>query len=81
MDKITYASLGSLGEDFHRTFDAALKQARERLGRAHPMYIESTLKTTLLAESRENAQDSSGTQSRVSKRECGEAAGAVATCW
>src|SRR5882762_8562719 len=40
MDKITYASLGSLGEDFHRTFDAALKQARERLGRAHPMYIE-----------------------------------------
>ena len=40
MNKITYATLGSLGEDFHQTFDAALKQVRERLGGAHPMYIE-----------------------------------------
>ena len=40
MDKITYASLGSLGEDFHQAFDAALKQLRARLGAAHPMFIE-----------------------------------------
>src|SRR6266571_7971243 len=40
MDKITYASLGSLGEDFHQAFDAALKQVRARLGAAHPMFIE-----------------------------------------
>src|SRR5438045_1698703 len=40
MEKITYASIGSLGEDFHRSFDAALKQLRARLGAAHPMFIE-----------------------------------------
>src|SRR5437773_5058727 len=40
MEKITYASLGSLGEDFHQAFDAALKQLRARLGAAHPMFIE-----------------------------------------
>ena len=40
MEKITYASLGSLGEGFHGAFDAALKLVREGLGRAHPMYIE-----------------------------------------
>src|SRR3989442_1918334 len=40
MDKITYSSLGSLGEDFHQAFDAALKQLRARLGAAHPMFIE-----------------------------------------
>src|SRR5881394_2838821 len=40
MDKITYASLGSLGEDFHQAFNAALKQLRARLGAAHPMFIE-----------------------------------------
>src|SRR5438132_3996651 len=40
MEKITYASLGSLGEDFHQAFDAALKQVRARLGAAHPMFIE-----------------------------------------
>src|SRR6266496_1007460 len=40
MDKITYASLGSLGEDFHQAFDAALKQLRTRFGAAHPMFID-----------------------------------------
>ena len=39
MEKITYASLGSLGEDFHRTFDSALAQARDKLGGAHPMFV------------------------------------------
>jgi 1-pyrroline-5-carboxylate dehydrogenase len=40
MEKITYASLGSLGEDFHQAFDAALKQLRARLGATHPIFIE-----------------------------------------
>ena len=40
MEKITYASLGSLGEDFHQSFDAALKRVRARLGAVHPMFIE-----------------------------------------
>src|SRR6185503_7550489 len=40
MEKITYASLGSLGEDFHQAFDAAFKQLRARLGAVHPMFIE-----------------------------------------
>src|ERR1043165_6079186 len=40
MQKITYASLGSLGEGFHQTFDAALEQLQARLGAAHPLLIE-----------------------------------------
>src|SRR5881394_211167 len=40
MEKITYASLGSLGEDFHQAYDAALKQLRARLGATHPIFIE-----------------------------------------
>lgn len=40
MDKITYASLGSLGEDFHRAFDDALGQVNRRLGGVHPMFVE-----------------------------------------
>ena len=40
MEKITYATLGSLGEDFHQSFEAALKQLRARLGAAHPLFIE-----------------------------------------
>jgi len=39
MEKITYASLGNLGEDFHRAFDAALVHERKKLGDAHPMFI------------------------------------------
>jgi 1-pyrroline-5-carboxylate dehydrogenase len=40
MEKITYASLGSLGEDFHQSFDAALKHVRASFGAVHPMFIE-----------------------------------------
>jgi 1-pyrroline-5-carboxylate dehydrogenase len=39
MDKITYASLGSLGEEFHQIFDAAIGHVREELGESHPMFI------------------------------------------
>src|SRR6185503_5270201 len=39
MDKITYASLGNLGEDFHRSFEAALLHERKKLGAVHPMFI------------------------------------------
>src|ERR1041385_4070455 len=44
MEKITYASLGSLGEEFHRVFEAALTQVRETLGATHPMFIEGKAK-------------------------------------
>lgn len=39
MEKITYASLGSLGSGFHRKFDSALKKIREDSGRKYPIYI------------------------------------------
>ncbi len=39
MEKITYASLGNLGEDFHRSFEAALVHERKKLGDAHPLFI------------------------------------------
>ena len=38
MEKVTYASLGSLGEDFHEAFDAALAQLRRRKVR-YPLFI------------------------------------------
>jgi 1-pyrroline-5-carboxylate dehydrogenase len=44
MEKITYASLGSLGEDFHRAFDAALAYEQKKLGRSHPLYIRGQKK-------------------------------------
>src|SRR5436190_22571840 len=44
MQKITYASLGSLGEDFHRSFDTALEQVVAKLGATHPMFIEGKAK-------------------------------------
>jgi 1-pyrroline-5-carboxylate dehydrogenase len=34
VEKITYASLGSLGDDFHEQFDAALERVRTQLGKA-----------------------------------------------
>lgn len=40
MEKITYASLGSLGADFHAAFDQALRRVEGRLGAAHPMFIQ-----------------------------------------
>ena len=39
MDKITHASQGALGEDFHRSFEAAVIHERKKLGDAHPMFI------------------------------------------
>ncbi len=39
MEKITYASLGNLGEDFHHSFEAALVHERKKFGEAHPMFI------------------------------------------
>jgi len=44
MQKITYASLGSLGEEFHHAFDQALKQVQTRLGATHPLFIEGKAK-------------------------------------
>ena len=44
MQKITYASLGSLGEDFHHTFDVALKHVNDKLGRSYPLYIKGSQK-------------------------------------
>ena len=44
MEKVTYASLGSLGEDFHRAFDAALAYEQKKLGRSHPLYIRGQRK-------------------------------------
>ena len=39
MEKITYAALGNLGEDFHQSFEAAVIHERKKLGAAHPMFI------------------------------------------
>jgi len=39
MDKITYASLGNLGEEFHRSFEAAVIHERKKLGDTHPMFV------------------------------------------
>jgi 1-pyrroline-5-carboxylate dehydrogenase len=44
MEKVTYASLGSLGEDFHRAFDAALAYEQKKLGRSYPLYIRGQKK-------------------------------------
>jgi 1-pyrroline-5-carboxylate dehydrogenase len=40
MEKITYASLGSLGEEFHRAFEDALAHVRKNLGHTHPIFIK-----------------------------------------
>ena len=39
MGKITYASLGALGEDFHRSFEIAFNHEQKKLGRSHPIFI------------------------------------------
>jgi 1-pyrroline-5-carboxylate dehydrogenase len=44
MEKITYASLGSLGDNFHREFDTALNQLRHKLGATHLMLIAGAKK-------------------------------------
>lgn len=46
MEKITYASLASLGEDFHGQFDAALSLVTQRLGKAYPLLIDGKTKST-----------------------------------
>ncbi len=40
MEKITYASLSTLGEEFHREFDTAASHLRDRLGSTYPMFIQ-----------------------------------------
>ena len=44
MEKITYASLASLGDDFHPAFESALAYEQKRLGRSHPLYIRGQKK-------------------------------------
>src|SRR6266496_3557490 len=44
MDKITYASLATLGEDFHQAFEAALSYELKKIGRVHPLYIRGQKK-------------------------------------
>lgn len=44
MEKLTYTTLGSLGEDFHQAFDAALAYEHKRLGRPHPLVIRGQKK-------------------------------------
>src|SRR6266542_1818112 len=39
MDKITYASLATLGEDVHQAFDAALSYELKKIGRVHALYM------------------------------------------
>jgi 1-pyrroline-5-carboxylate dehydrogenase len=39
VEKITYASLGSLGDEFHQQFDAALDRVAGDLGRSHLLRI------------------------------------------
>jgi 1-pyrroline-5-carboxylate dehydrogenase len=39
MEKITYASLGSLGEEFHRSFEEAVVRERKKFGESHPLFI------------------------------------------
>jgi 1-pyrroline-5-carboxylate dehydrogenase len=44
MQKITYASLGSLGDDFHQAFEGALRHSEEKLGRAFPLILRGQQK-------------------------------------
>jgi 1-pyrroline-5-carboxylate dehydrogenase len=39
VEKITYASLGSLGDEFHKEFDAALDRVAKQLGKAHTLEV------------------------------------------
>jgi len=39
MEKITYASLSQLGDDFHRNFENALSHQQKRFGHSHPLFI------------------------------------------
>ena len=46
MEKITYASLASLGEEFHARFDAAISALKPKLGKTHPLWINGKPKKT-----------------------------------
>jgi 1-pyrroline-5-carboxylate dehydrogenase len=39
MEKITYTSLSTLGEEFHRSFETALIHERKKFGSSHPLLI------------------------------------------
>ena len=39
MEKIPYASLGSLGEEFHFAFEAGLSEVRAKFGLFYPFHI------------------------------------------
>ena len=39
MEKITYASLERLGDDFHRSFESALSHQQKRFGQSHPLFV------------------------------------------
>src|SRR6266542_2861575 len=39
MEKITYASLSNLGDDFHKAFDNAVIHERKKIGDSHLMFI------------------------------------------
>src|SRR5262245_29896242 len=44
MEKVTYASLGSLGEEFHSNFDRALSDLQKKLGLSYPLFIGGKVK-------------------------------------
>ena len=44
MEKITYASLSALGEDFHQAFQGALAYEQKKLGRTHSLFIRGQKK-------------------------------------
>lgn len=61
MEKITYASLGTLGEDFHRAFETGLAHEQKKFGHSHPLFIHGkAVKSTAGA-----FIDSSPTDTRV----------------
>ncbi len=46
MEKITYASLASLGEDFHSAFDAAASDLKTTFGKRHGLLVNGKWKKT-----------------------------------
>ncbi len=60
MEKITYASLGSLGEGFHHSFEDAVTRVRSSLGGVHPLWIDGRKQPA-----RTSFSDSSPTDTRL----------------
>src|SRR6266545_4455882 len=51
MDKFTYSSTRTPGEEFHRLFETALTQERKKLGHIHPLFINGhPIKTQTLVD-------------------------------